>query len=135
MQEIHMNFLALAVSAAAKWLFGGLWYSPPLFAKSWQMLSGVPAELMKKNLVKFSIMGFVGDFIMAFVLVHAIRYAGATTFPMGAAVGFLYWLGFVATVSFIQTSYEGRPIKLWLINNGYLMISLALMGGVLAVWV
>jgi len=134
MQEVHMNILALLVAAAVKWMIGGLWYSPPLFAKPWQAMSGVSEEQMKKGLVKFSIAGFVCDVVMAFVLVHAIRYANATGFTQGMCVGFFNWLGFVATVTFIQTFYEYRPVKLWLINNGYLLLSLLIMGGILAVW-
>ena len=36
--------------------------------------------------------------VMAFVLLHAVHYAGATTIGTGAAVGFFNWLGFIGVV-------------------------------------
>src|SRR6185312_5183259 len=52
----------------------------------------------------------VASFIMSFVLLHAVHYAGAVTLGTGAAVGFFNWLGFLATVTLGLTLYEGRPL-------------------------
>ena len=72
---------------------------------------------------------------MAFVLVHAVRYAGATTAAQRAAVAFLNWLGFVFVATFMPVLYEGRPFKLFLINNGFDLLGLMLMEAIIAVWV
>jgi hypothetical protein len=72
---------------------------------------------------------------MAFVLVHAVHYAGAShDWAQGAAVGFFNWLGFVAVATLGSVTFEKRPLKLYFINNGYLLLALLLMGTVLAVW-
>ncbi len=71
---------------------------------------------------------------MAFVLVHAIRYAGAVTVPQGLAVAFFNWLGFVAVVTIATVTYERKPFRLFLLNNAYLLLSLLVMGAILAVW-
>jgi uncharacterized protein DUF1761 len=67
--------------------------------------------------------------------VHAVHYAGAVGAGQGAAVGFFNWLGFVATGMLTVTLYEKRPAKLFWINSGFQMISLLIMGVIVAVWV
>ena len=77
---------------------------------------------------------FVGSLLMAFVLVHIIRFGDATTPLQGLAVGFSIWLGFVAAVTISTVTYERKPFELFLLKNGYLLLSLLAMGAILAVW-
>jgi len=51
------------------------------------------------RLVKALIPDVIGSALMAFVLVHAVHYAGANGWGQGAAVGFFNWLGFVAVAT------------------------------------
>jgi Protein of unknown function (DUF1761) len=134
MREISINFLALLVAAIAKLAVGSVWYSPVLFAKPWRDFVGVSEAEMKAGLAKAMGVDFIASLVMAFVLVHAVVYAGAVTASQGVIVGFFNWLGFVAAVTLPQVFYERRPLKLFLINNGYLLISLVIMGAILAVW-
>ena len=76
----------------------------------------------------------IGSALMAFVLLHAVHYAGANTLMLGAAVGSLNWLGFVATTSLGTVTFEKRPFALFVLNNGYLAIALIVMGAILAIW-
>ena len=80
------------------------------------------------------ISSLIGDLILSFVLWHFVTWAGATTWAMGAFIGFLCWLGFFAASNFPQGIYEKRPIALFLINNGYWLVGLLITGGLLAVW-
>jgi len=134
MQEFHINYLALLVAAAARIVVGGLWFSPLLFGRSWRTLVGCSEDDMKKRLPMLVPADFITAFVMAFVLVHAVHYAGAATASQGAIVGFFNWLGFVAVVTLMQTLYEARPLPLLFINNGFQLMSLLVMGGIVAVW-
>jgi uncharacterized protein DUF1761 len=49
-------------------------------------------------------------------------------------VGALVWVGFVATVLAVTTYFGGRPRQLWLINAGYQLVALALMGAIHGAW-
>lgn len=135
MQHFAINYLALLVATVARFLFGWLWYSPLLFGKAWMSLTNCTLEDMKRNMPKAIPADLIASFIMSFVLVHAVHYAGATSAGQGAAVGFFNWLGFIATVMLATTLYEKRPIKLFLINSGFNLISLLFMGAIVAVWV
>jgi hypothetical protein len=46
------------------------------------------------------------------------------------AVGFWTWLGFVAVSTIGTVTFERKPS----LNNGYTLLSLLMMGAILAVW-
>lgn len=131
----HFNHLAIFVSGLILWILGAAWYSPALFAKPWMAALGiVPDKHKKDGLVLGMISSFIGDLLVAFVLLHFIKWSGASSFAMGAFVGFLSWLGFFAATQFPQGIYEGRPKALFYINAGYWLAGLLIIGGLLAVW-
>jgi Protein of unknown function (DUF1761) len=134
MREIAINWLALVVAVLVRMALGAAWFSPPLFLKPWLAASGMSEAQMKAGMPKALTFDLVGTIVMAFVLVHAVKYAGAQGIAQGATVGFLNWLGFVAVTTLSATLHEHRPFKLWLINNGYQLVALLIMGAILAVW-
>jgi hypothetical protein len=130
----HMNHWAVLASALILWMLGAVWYSPALFSKPWMAALGIVPDASKKGLATGMIASFIGDILVAFVLLHFILWSGAQTFGLGAFVGFITWLGFFAATQFPQGIYERRPAKLFLINMGYWLLGLLIVGGVLAVW-
>jgi hypothetical protein len=136
MHHLHnFNHWAILVSAVILWLLGAVWYSPALFAKPWMaMVKLDPAQKNSKSMITGMISSFVLDIVLAFVLDHVVQWSGADTFGLGALVGFIMWLGFIAAPALPQGIYEGRPFKLFAINSGYMLIGLMILGGVLAVW-
>ena len=132
MRDIPIDSFAILGAAVAKMVIGALWYSPLLFLKAWLELSGVTESQMKRGMARALAVDAVGSFIMAYVFFHAIRYAEATTALQGMALGFWNWAGFVAVVTIGTVTYEGKPFQLFLLNNGYLLVSLLTMGAILA---
>jgi hypothetical protein len=129
-----MNLWALLVAALLRFAIGAIWFSPVGFAAAWRGLVGLSEEQMRAGLPKAAVVDLLGSLVMAFVLVHAVVYAGAATLGQGALVGFFNWLGFVATVLLASTLYERRPLKLFAITAGFNLVALVLMGALLAVW-
>ena len=134
MQEFPINWFAILAAVIIKQAIGAFWYSPALFGPSWCKLAGVSEAEMKAGLVKALIPDVIGSALMAFVLVHAVHYAGAHGWAQGAAVGFFNWLGFVVVATLGSVTFETRPLQLYLMNNGYLLLALLIMGAALAVW-
>ena len=134
MQTFPVNFLALLVATLAKGALGWLWYSPFLFLKPWLALSGMDGAKMSEGMGKSIAIETLGNFVMAFILVHAVHYAGALTAVQGAVVGFMNWLGFVFVIALTASMYEKRPFKLVAINSGYQLVGLLVMGAIVAVW-
>jgi len=135
MHHLQLNFVAIVVCAVVLWLLGAVWYSPVLFAKPWMAMVNVPTVGKNKAMMKGMISSFLLDILLALVLAHVVRWSGAVSFGHGAFVGFLMWLGFFAAPALPQGFYEGRPVKLFLINTGYMLVGLIILGGILAVWV
>lgn len=134
MGEISFNALAMLGAVVSRMALGAAWYSPALFLKPWMRMTGITAEQMHQGMGKKIAFDIIGSVLMAFAMYHAIRYAKVTSVPWGLAVGFLNWLGFVAVATISSVTYEKRPIGLFWLHNGYNLISLMLMGAIIAVW-
>jgi hypothetical protein len=130
----HLNPWAILVSALILWLLGAVWYSPALFAKPWMAALNITPTGPKKGLAAGMISSFLGDLLLSFALLHVILWSGAATGFAGAFVAFVCWLGFFAATQFPQGVYEGRPTRLFWINNGYWLLGLTLSGALMAVW-
>jgi hypothetical protein len=131
--DFQLNIWAVLVAALSTFLIGGLWYSPAVFGKAWMRENGFTEESMKNsNMVKIFGLAFILGLIAA---VNLAMFMGPENRPeMGAFWGFLAGFGWVAT--FVGTHYlfERRSFTLFLINAGYSVVALTLMGVILAVW-
>ena len=115
---VEISWLAVIVAAVVKFLIGWGWYSPALFAKQWQQLNKMTAAEVQANMVPALIAEAIGDLVMAYILARFVGHYGFG-FGIGVLVGFMAWLGFVATVLANQIFYERKPQQLILINGGY----------------
>jgi hypothetical protein len=138
MPEVSINMVAVLGSAVGGMIVGMIWYSPNVFGKQWMKLSGMSAADMdrakQKGMWKLYLSAFVALTVMSYVLAHFVDYVGAVTFGEGMQVGFWSWLGFVATILLGSVLWEGKPIKLYLLNAIHWLVVLMLMGGILTVW-
>lgn len=137
MFQPDLNYWAVLAAAAASYVLGALWYSPLLFGKTWMHLMGFSHEHMehqKKDAVRGYILGFVTAFVMAFILAHVVFFTKAMDWKSGLETGFWMWLGFVATVQLGGFLWEGKKFSLYLLNTSYNLVSLLLMGVILAMW-
>jgi hypothetical protein len=129
----QLNFLAVIGAALSTFLIGGLWYSPGVFGKAWMKENGFTEEDIKgRNAAKVFGLAFVLAIVSA---INLAMFMGPENDPtMGALWGFLAGAGWVAT--FVGTHYlfERRSFKLFLINAGYSVIALTVMGIILAAW-
>jgi hypothetical protein len=134
MQQIPINWWAVIVAAIIRMAVGSFWFSPVGFMKPWQRLSGVSEAQVKATFGRAIGIDAVMSLIMAFILFHAVVYAGATNPLAGAGVGFLNWLGFIFTVFVGLWAYEQKPLQLVSITAGFNLVALILMGALIGVW-
>src|SRR4051812_36869463 len=85
MQQIQPNWAVLA-AAVARMVIGAVWYSPLLFLRPWQAMAGMSDKDVAKGMARAVAVDLIGSLAMAFVLLHAIRYAGAESLGQGLAV-------------------------------------------------
>ena len=141
MSQVPINLWAVVAAAVASMVIGGVWYGP-LFGKTWIALSGMSEEKIgqakSRGMAKMYILAFVGSLVMSYVLAHTLvfasRYMDASGVNAGLMAGFWNWLGFIAPITLGSVLWEGKPWKLWILNNAYYLVSLIAMGVILALW-
>ena len=133
MDTSFINHLAVLVAAISTFLLGGLWYSPSVFGKMWLKENGLTEEqLRNRNVAKVFGIAFLLALISAYNLVMFL--GPNATIETGGLYGFLAGIGWVAT--FVGTHYvfEKKSFTLFLINAGYSVVALTLMGIILGAW-
>lgn len=135
MPEVSINYIAVLVAAVATMVIGSVYYAPPVLGRAWMKLVGKNADDVRKGMWMSMFWMFVAALVESFILAHFVGYTNAGTWMDGAVTGFWLWIGFVVTTMFADYNYAGKSKKLYLIQIGYHLISLLVMGGILAVWV
>lgn len=129
-----INWLAVLAAALSTFALGGIWYSPALFGTAWMRENGFTDEQLRHRNM-FRIFGFalLWSLVMSVNLAMFLNEA-ATDFSWGAAAGFLAGFGWIAMAIFIPGLFEGRSTRLMLINAGYFIVSMIVMGLILGAW-
>ena len=132
---MHVNYPAVVIAAVLNMVVGAIWYSPAVFGATWMALTGKASGDMKSGSMgrSYGLM-FLAALVLAFAVAKFVGYMQATTLIGGARAGIWIWIGFVLTTTAGFYIFEGRPAKLYWLNNGFHLVSLVIMGALLAVW-
>jgi hypothetical protein len=129
-----INYLAVLIAAVVAWLAGAAWYM--VLGKTWAAAHGLTPEQMaaQRNrpgaFLPF-IYVFVAELVMAWVLAGLLGHIGALTVRGGIISAAFCWLGFVITTMAVNNSFARRDWRLLLIDGGYWLIALLLMGAII----
>jgi Protein of unknown function (DUF1761) len=138
MPTANVNILAVFVAAIVALVLGAFWYSPLLFARQWMQAQGYTPEkveaMKKQRLTRGYLVSLLCYVVMAYVLALLASYTNATSVVQGLWLGFLAWLGFAATIGLTANVFSEKPIAAWVIDAGYQLAYLLIMGAVLALW-
>ena len=134
MPELQITYLAVVVAALATMFVGALWYSPLLFGKIWLKAHGYSQEQMQKAAGRAYTVSTFCYVVMAFVLAVLVSYVGVSTVLQGAFLGFLVWIGFLATLGLTAHVFSKKPWATYLIDAGYQLVYAVVMGVILAAW-
>jgi hypothetical protein len=127
-----ISILAVVLAALSAFILGYLWYTV-MFAKPWQKLIGMKASAKDAtpNLAKFLLGSLVLELLMAWNLAMFIGPDAGWAFGLfaGVAAGF----GWVSLAFGVNYMFEGKPLKLWLINASYNTLVFAIMGLIIGI--
>jgi hypothetical protein len=131
----HMNWLSLILAAIVPMVTGFLWYSPWLFGKAWMASIGMTEEKQKEgNMPVIFVISFIMSLLMAFFLTNFNNGIGQEgefdTLGHGMAHGVVLSLFLIIPVFVSNGLFEQKGWKNTLINAGYWMLTLAIMGGI-----
>ncbi len=134
-EVVDINLVAVLVSAVVMFVLGAVWYSPVLFAKPWQKLTGIKAEAMRgKDAGPLYLASFLCYLIVAYALAYFLAQLKVEKALDGAIIGGLVGFGFAAPLTLSNALFHNTRKKLWLINTGYAVIGIIVMGAILGGW-
>jgi hypothetical protein len=129
-----LNWLAIAVSALSAFMIGGLWYGP-MFGKAWQSLSGLSDDdIQKGHPAKIYGGALVLNLLAAFGMGMVLQLHPTPDVGSGFNVGVFIGLAFVATSFGINYLFALKPLRLYLIDAGYMVVLMSVMGTILGAW-
>ena len=129
--------LPVVVSAVVVFLLGALWYSPILFAKPWMRAHGHTEEKLREMQTRAGrayALSFVCYLVMAVAMSILLHRVGVVSVLTGVKLGALLGFGFAATISLTANLFSDKPLSAYLIDAGYQVVYLVVMGAILAAW-
>lgn len=124
-----LDWVAVIAAAVAAFVAGAIWFGP-LFGKAWVAGFGFKEEeLGDQNKLKIFGLTLVLNLVMA---INLAMFLGAEpTLGFGVAAGFATGLGFAAPLIGVYYLFEGRSLRLFLINGGFAVVNFTVMGAVI----
>ncbi len=132
-----LNYWAILVAVVFNQALGAAWYSA--LAKPWMAevgLSTEDMEAMKGTPRQWYpyVLAVVSAVVFTLGLALLVQGLGADSAGEGLGLGLLAAVGFIFTSNAINYAFEGRSLKLFLINGGYPLISYSAIGILLGAW-
>jgi len=128
----RINWLAVIVGGIIYYGWGALWFG--IFGKQWVASIGpMAANLNPKDPIPY-VVSFVMAMLLSFGVAVALSHDDNRTAKHGIEFGVFFGLFFFATTMLTGTLYEGHPLSLWLIDAGYIVIGLVILGALHGAW-
>ena len=129
----QLNLFAVVAAAVSSFVIGGLWYSPLLFQRAWMAANNFKdSDLQNANMAMIFGVSFIFALVMALNLAMFLN-APDTTLSWGATAGGLtaIWVALgIGTVAL----FERRPWSYTVVNGGYWLVALVVMGAIIGGW-
>lgn len=136
----ELNWAAIAVAGLAGIVIGAVWFGPKTFFPIWWKLQGKRPEDAAGGSNMGAIFGatFAGAFVMAIALAVFLEYA-FTVDPNygvlnGGLAGAFFGFGIGAATSISHRLFGGQGFRVWILEVGQDIVSLTVMGLILAAW-
>ncbi|HEV2601789.1 MAG TPA: DUF1761 domain-containing protein [Candidatus Babeliales bacterium] len=133
----QVNYAAVAVCSLIFFFLGSMWFGA-FFGSMWI------AELAKHNVIitpptkaeLLTKMGlnFLKNTIIALSMACLVVLVGSKTVMSGLHLGLLVAFGFAASTMADVFIWEGRSVKLFLIDSGYQIVGIILSAVILSIW-
>lgn len=138
-----LNWLAIITAAVSAFILGGIWYSPGFFGNAWMRENKfTDADMKERDMKKVFIGSFFLSLLMAFNLAMFLADSPAeclgncarkTDLAWGTTAGLLSGLWPFCAIAIVGL-FEKRSLRYILINGGYMLVSLVIMGAIIGLW-
>jgi hypothetical protein len=124
---------AALASALAYFLLGWLWYGV-LFGKQWMQYAHVsPADMNRQDPVPYIVAAAMA-LVLAYVTAIALSRDEERRTANGVKFGLFMGIGLVASTQLETYLFTGWSWQLWVINVGYNIVGLAIIGAIVGGW-
>ena len=129
---VNVNWWAVLAGMVVAMAIGSIWYSQLMFGSIWQQELKIKVKEMGGSDPTSAMIGAaLLTLIQAIVLAVLIGSGDVTE---GIRVSTLVGVGLVATGIGVQYCFEGRSLRLLLINAGYMVVTIVSMGVIIGAW-
>jgi hypothetical protein len=119
----HIDLLSILIAAIANIIIGLVWYSRYLFGTEPN-----PSHLPRRFANLWTILV---AFVTAYILAFFEAFLGVTTVTDGMFVGFLVWVGFIATTQISAVIWGKMTLKRFMVHTGCQLLTFLSMGGII----
>jgi hypothetical protein len=136
MDPVDINWLAVAIAAAAYFGLGALWYSPLLFANRWLAARGMTMDQLEAGPgpgLGYAVVAGT-SIVGALALDVVLAWSGGGGVLDGLAVAAIVAIAFIGADAVKRVVFEDEPLALYAIDNGYALAGFLLMGAILGAW-
>jgi hypothetical protein len=132
LMEVQVNYLAVLLAMVASMVVGSIWYARSVFGNTWGKLAKVDMSGSSEGVWKPIAVTAVVSLITAYVLAHVTflsnYYFGNSYLSAALQTAFWLWLGLTAARFVTHDVFEGRPVKLTVLNCAHELVTLLAMG-------
>jgi hypothetical protein len=123
--------IGIIVAAIVQNVIGAIWYAPSVFGSLWMKESNVTPkpDTMMRAMIGSTIAALLTAAVMACFMYRFNIVTAVSAFHFS----WMAWLGFVAAITAQGVLFAGWSTKLYLLNNGYNLVSLIAMAQILVV--
>lgn len=126
-----LSLLGIVIATILNIILGILWYSPKFLGTTWAREHNFDLTELRATPWHY-VAAILVSLITVVVFSGIVHNFGISTVSEGLKWGFYFWLGFIATSHFSGVIWAKKSLKSYLIDAGFYLVSLLMIGAVLA---
>lgn len=130
---LDLSFLPLVLASLASVVLGASWYAPRVFGAAWMQATGLSPEAAERAARWQALSGavaFIGAFITAFVIRKLLFGMHIYNLSDALLLALLLWAGLAVPPLLGPILWEGKPLRLFVINASYWLASFLVMAAI-----
>lgn len=132
----NINLLAVLAASILSMIIGYAWYSEVFLGPLWRKLKGHKKDALPSSMTTVILTQFAATIIQASVLAALFKIQKITSLQDALIFSSFVWFGFTAITQLTSALYDTKKFNLHLlmIEVGYQLVSITVMGAILASW-
>ncbi len=134
----QLNWVAVLVGAVIYFAIGAVWFAPPLFGRPWMASIGWEESRPRPEMNPVSYAGPALFYLVSAIATGLLAVAtGTDTLAEGVILGLVVGVGYALTVTATDAVFDPnkpRPWTWFAISGAYHVVSLLIVGVLVAIW-